>query len=84
MKQALPGHLPAFLKNRLRGLTRQQTGETATNLHDKVQISLNNMRLGKNLAGTEGRSSVRESRLKKAQERNADLIQYYQDLISRG
>ena len=79
--EAVPGRLLAFLKNRLRGLTRQQS-ETATNLNDKVCQILENMRQGKNLKGTDKRKGIRESKLRKTQERNADLIQYYQYLIS--
>ena len=79
--EAVPGRPLAYLKNRLRGLTRQQS-ETATNLKDKVCQILENMRQGKNLKGTDKRKGTRESKLRKTQERNADLIQYYQYLIS--
>ena len=80
--QDVPGHLPAFLKNRLRGLTRQPS-ETATNLNEKVSQILDNMRQGRTLKGTDKRKGIREQKLRKAQERNADLIQHYQFLISR-
>ena len=80
--EKLPGHLPAFLKNRLKGLTRHQS-ETADNLNDKVREILENMRQGRTLKGTVKRTGIRENRLRKAQERNADLIQHYQHLISR-
>ena len=80
--QDVPGHLPAFLKNRLRGLTRQQS-ETGTNLNDKVCQILHNMKQGRTLKGTEKRTGIREHRLRKTRERNADLIQHYQYLISR-
>jgi len=80
--QDVPGHLPAFLKNRLRGLTRQQS-ETATNLNEKVSQILENMRQGRTLKGGNKRKGIRENKLRKTQERNAELIRDYQYLISR-
>ena len=83
VKQEVPGHLPAFLKNRLRGLTRQQS-ETASNLHDKVCQTLQNMKQGTTLGkGLEKRKGSREISLRKTQERNASLVEYYQYLISK-
>ena len=83
VKQEVPGHLPAFLKNRLRGLTRQQ-GETASNLHDKVCQTLQNMKQGTTLGkGLDKRTAIREDKLRKTQERNASLVEYYQYLISK-
>ena len=80
--QDVPGHLPAFLKNRLKGLTRQPS-ETANDLNDKVRQILENMRQGKNLKGGEKRTGIRANKLQKTRERNADLVQFYQNLISK-
>ena len=80
--QDVPGHLPAFLKNRLKGLTRHKS-ESADNLNEKVREILENMRQGRTLKGTVKRTGIRENKLRKARERNADLIQHYQYLISR-
>ena len=81
--QDVPGHLPAFLKNRLKGLTRQAS-ETANNLNEKVCQTLENMRQGRTLkGGLKKRTGIRENKLRKTRERNADLVEHYQHLISR-
>ena len=79
----MPGHLPAFLKSRLRGLTRQNN-EAANNLSEKVELILHNMQNGKALStGSSKRSGRRMKRMETTVERNANLIEYYQRLISR-
>ena len=81
--EAVPGHLPAFLKSRLRGLTRQNN-EAANNLNEKVEQILHNMQAGKALStGSSKRSGRRMKRMETTIERNANLIEYYQRLISR-
>ena len=81
--EAVPGHLPAFLKSRLRGLTRQPN-EAANNLNEKVEQILHNMQAGKALStGSSKRSGRRMKRMETTMERNANLIEYYQRLISR-
>ena len=79
--QGMPGHQPAFLKNKLKGLTRQQTG-SASNLNEKVSQIIQNMRDGKSLAGSSKQTGRREANMAKKSEQNGDLIDHYRYLIS--
>ena len=81
--EAVPGHLPAFLKSRLRGLTRQHIDKD-NDLHEKVGQILHNIQNGKTLAtGSSKRSGQRDRIVERTRERNAELIEYYQYLLSR-
>ena len=50
--QALPGNQLAFLKRRLKTLTKQNRKKAPT-LTDKVNLALTNLSLGKSVRGTE-------------------------------
>ena len=78
VKQRMGDCLLSFLKNRLRGLLRQQKGD----LKQQVDQALRNLRLGKSLSGSSARSGLRETKMKKTQENNHDLLIFYRDLIS--
>ena len=78
VKQRMGDCLLSFLKNRLRGLLRQQKGD----LKQQVDQALRNLRLGKSLSGSSARSGLRETKMKKTQENNRDLLIFYRDLIS--
>ena len=81
--EAVPGHLPAFLKSRLRGLTRQHIDKD-NDLHEKVEQILHNIKNGKTLStGSSKRSGQRDRIVERTRERNAELIEYYQYLLSR-
>ena len=77
--QALPGNQLAFLKSRLKTLTKQPSEEAPT-LTDKVNLALTNLSLGKSVSGKEN-PGWSKAKMKAAQEKNAGLIEYYEYLM---
>ena len=77
--QALPGNQLAFLKRRLKTLTKLNSEEAPT-LTDKVNLALTNLSLGKSVSGKEN-PGWSKAKMKAAQERNAGLIEYYDYLM---